>query len=332
MKIGFRIEDKYRHRFAAMLRSADDLEAEGIHLSLECENPDVVIVQEGLLRQSKELRTELATVPKLVYERIGCAPVNANMDTRLLLKSDSVLGWLKETDFVDRQINNKPMIESRYHLTLIDKPDAPTPVAPPTQLTEADLGKIAAIMPIHMQDRYDHLKSLRNGVLRKRPIDVFYAGTMHYASPLVDYHRFGLTQALSQMPHTKSLAATGNVFDRQQFHFLLTQSKIFVSPYGSGAYSWKDFEALFAGCILIKPRSDFITQYGFDIYGPNGYCVQCDPNWHGLEDLIRSLLDDLEAGQAVADRGRDQIYASCDQPSYTADLTRYFRSIASQIK
>lgn len=332
MKVGFRIEDKYRHRFAAMMRSADDLEAEGISLSMEAENPDVVIIQEGLLRQSKELRSELAATPKLVYERIGCAPVNTNMDTRLMLKSESVLGWLKETDFRDRQINNLPMIESRYHLTLINKPGAPTPIAPPTILEAADLAKISAIMPIHMQDRYDHLKGLRNGVLRKRPIDVFYAGTMHYASPLVDYHRFGLTQVLSQLPHTKSLAATGNVFDRQQFHYLLTQSKIFVSPYGSGAYSWKDFEALFAGCILIKPRSDFITQYGFDIYGPDGYCVQCDPNWVGLDEMIRSLLDDLEASQSIADRGRDQIYASCDQDAYTADLKKYFLGIAGQIK
>lgn len=325
MKIKIEVEEKYLHRFYAMLKCTDALAAEGIELGVDVENPDILFIQEGKVRHATALKAN-SRQPLIIYERIGCAPVNTNADARRMMAQDNVLAWTKETNFRDLQLNNEPMIDGRYHLRLINHGEHRWNTKPQSQILTAEtLDKIAAIFPIHMQERYDYLKSLRSKTIRKRPIDVFYAGTMHYTNKLVDRHRSQLVSRLGKIQNRSVLIGLGNLFSRNDFHDTLVQSKIFVSPYGSGAYSWKDFEALFAGCILIKPKSDFVTQYGFDIYKAGEYCVECDPEWSDLEEVIEYSLTNLDAASEFAFEAQKDIMTACNFEKYSADLVRFFK-------
>lgn len=328
MRIRLHVEQTYLHRFHAMLDVRDLLQDAGIHL-LAQDDPgphDVLFLQESIFRKSPS-ESLGEHEPAIIYERIGCAPVNVGRSVRRLLRRPNVLAWTKETDFRDHSLNNEPMIAGRYHLATIN-------VLPETQhaqrsevlLEAADFAKIHRIFPIYMQERYDYLKTLRTRSLGKRPIEVFFAGTMHYENPLVDCHRMRCVEAMSKLDR-QCLIATGNVFDRNHFQDLLVTARVFVSPYGSGVYSWKDFEAILAGCVLVKPKADYVTTYGFDIYDPGRYCVQCAPDFSDLNEIVNSVLDDLGTYRDFAIAAQSAILAACDRERYAADLVTFFRGI-----
>lgn len=327
LRIRLEIQEKYIHRFHAMLRCQAALESFGIKIERECETPDLVFLQETTIRERIEEVRRFLEYPLIVYERIGCAPVNVSSAVRRFMAKPNVLAWTKETSFSDLKLNNAPMIDGRFHLTLINQGvNSQQPKVPPTQLSDGELAKVAAIFPIHMQSRYDYLRTVRTRTLRKRPMDVFYAGTMHYANKLVDDHRLRLVKELS-VASVEGAIVKGNVFSQQQFQDLLTQSKIFVSPYGSGTYSWKDFEAIFAGCVLIKPKADFIAHYGFPIYEPGRFCVQCDPNFVDLGSILVEVLANLDKYSAFAADAQRTLLSACNAEQYSQDLATFFLSV-----
>lgn len=332
MRVRLQIEQTYMHRFHAMLGVRDLLCDAGIQILTPDEDGahDLLFLQESIFRKapSETLGTD---EPVIIYERIGCAPVNVSRSARRLLKRANVLAWTKETDFRDHALNNAPMVAGRYHLATINElPETQHAQAPEVQLGPAEFEKIHHIFPIYMQERYDHLKTLRTRSLGKRPIEAFFAGTMHYENPLVDMHRQRCVEAASRLDR-ECLIATGNLFDRNHFQDLLVTARVFVSPYGSGVYSWKDFEAILAGCVLVKPRADYVTTYGFDIYDPGRFCVQCAPDFSDLKEKVDSILDDLETYRAFAMRAQEAILAACDRERYAADLVAFFRGVEQKV-
>lgn len=328
MKVSLLIPDKYIHRFHAMLNAAPMLAANGIHLSRDDRNSDILLIQESMIRETPDAVRDIIDRPLIVYERTGCAPVNNRAGVRTFMARKNVLSWAKETSFYDLSMNNLPMIDGRYHLTLINEgPNSQIEKPQNIILSEEILSKIDEIFPIHMQGRYDYLKSLNARTLRKRSIDVFFAGTMSYANKLVDHHRRILVDKLTSIRDRNVLIGQGNIFTQDRFHDTIIQSKIFVSPYGSGTYSWKDFEAIFAGCVLVKPKSDFISQYGFPIYEKGRYSVSCSPDFSDLPQVVESILSDLDQYAAFAADARQAIFDACSLEQYADDLTGYFRSL-----
>lgn len=328
MKVSLFIPDKYIHRFHAMLNAAPILAANGIELSRDDKGGDVLFVQESMIREFPDAVRDIVDRPMIVYERIGCAPVNNRASVRTFMSKKNVLSWAKETSFYDLSMNNLPMIDGRYHLTLINSGPHLQEAKPQSiTLSNEILSKIAEIFPIHMQGRYDYLKSLNARTIKKRSIDVFYAGTMSYANKLVDSHRESLVENLTSIKNRNVLIGQGNVFHQDRFHDTIIQSKIFISPYGSGTYSWKDFEAIFAGCVLIKPKADFISHYGFKIYEKNKYCVSCNPDFSDVHEIIESILTNLDHYAAFASDARQAIFDACSLEQYADDLTGYFRSL-----
>jgi len=69
-------------------------------------------------------------------------------------------------------------------------------------------------------------------------------------------------------------------------------SKVSVSPWGFGEVCFRDFEALLCGCILIKPRTDFLRTYP-DIYSED-FCVWCNSNFSDLQEKIDLVLNNYE--------------------------------------
>jgi len=68
----------------------------------------------------------------------------------------------------------------------------------------------------------------------------------------------------------------------------LMNARIVISPWGYGASCWRDYEAIIAGCHLVKPPCNFVLQSP-DIYNEN-YMKFC--NKSDLADTITELLRD----------------------------------------
>jgi hypothetical protein len=71
----------------------------------------------------------------------------------------------------------------------------------------------------------------------------------------------------------------------------LFASKVGISPWGLGEKCYRDFEAMYCGCILIKPDTSFVRTYP-DIYLNNKTYIPCKIDFSDLQEKVDYIIHD----------------------------------------
>ncbi len=129
-----------------------------------------------------------------------------------------------------------------------------------------------------------------------RPNDVFFAGTVRYGTVRLGAqdHREAMLKVLEGMKGLNMDIVRG-VNDKRPMGFEeyrkhLLDAKIVLSPWGLGESCIRDWEAILAGCLVIKPQSDGVES-GLDIYAHDaGFLFYCKPDWSDLEEVVKAVL------------------------------------------
>lgn len=316
LKVNVKIEQRFMVRFAPLFSVRRQLSDLGIVLEENATDYDAQIVQTSLLRADPEaFLNDRCTI---LYDRADAATLSDHPFLRSLIQDPRIRVWIREYTLRDPALHNVPMVSGRYHYTLISgnaEPKMPRAVVP-----VSDLGKIRTIMPVYSYPFFDLPRKFQRVPLDRRRIALFYAGTIDYVEPIVTQHRRMAGKALETLENVPRLVGYGRVLQRATFLQTLTQTKIFLSPFGLGEFSWKDYEAIYAGCVLVKPEADFVTTYGFDIYGKNRYCVSCKHDFSDLKDIVDDILSNEARYQQLADQARAELLKAAELESYATDV------------
>lgn len=306
IKINLVVQDKYAHRMGGWMDAESELQDLGFQIGRDLADADFDMVQTQLVETILEQNGGRFPKPMIIYERSGSASLHPER-WREHLRRPEVLGYAKETGFRDNSTYNAPHLRGRYHHTLISsEPGAP----PQPVLTEADLAKVSCIFQIYAQDRFDDVRFNRGSKWRHRPTDVFFAGNVEYDVDLITEHRRSCCSKLFALKGRNSLIGAGRALAPATFHTALRESKIFVSPYGYGEYSWKDYEAIYSGCVLVKPNSDFVISHGFDIYDNGKNYISCRPDFSDLEEVIDEVLSNPKGSADFAAAATERLEAA----------------------
>lgn len=336
IKISIHTESRYRHRFDGIFQVRGLLRDLGYQLEFASDTSarnkaDVAWMQSSLLKDCPQ-----DSQPKFCYERYASGTVE---DADLISRSDVIL-YTKEIGYLNKETYLLPLINNRLHTTLLAS-DLQGERNENLRLHELEKVRVPHAI-YRQQKRFDpyflrsHQKRSSHSSAAKRPIDVFFAGNVHFedapgevAGRLVTTHRKKLAGTLAALPsHVSVLLGLGRSFDAEEFRVKLSQSKIFISPYGWGEYSWKDFEAAISGCILIKPDSSFLKTYGPPLYQEG--VITCEPDFSDLQEVIERTLDNLDQEYQKAQAMRCLfVKARHDDEAYAHDLATEFSSIAA---
>lgn len=115
----------------------------------------------------------------------------------------------------------------------------------------------------------------------------WYAAMRSYSKSLVD----GLNERMN-------VVSTGNV-NHNQFMKELSNSKICFSPFGYGEICWRDYEAVAAGAVLLKPDMSHVLTDP-DIYRPFETYIPIRWDMSDLNEKIQMLLSDNELRNRIA--------------------------------
>ena len=137
-----------------------------------------------------------------------------------------------------------------------------------------------------------------------RPIDVFCAVSVNYRCPTISWHRQTALDCLNALPNLKKMLARGRVIGEHEYRELIRQTRICVSPWGWGETCIRDYEALLAGCVLIKPRTDFIDSA---LPLDERHYVACKPDFSDLDLRIQEVLDQWPHYVARAEALREYV-------------------------
>lgn len=147
--------------------------------------------------------------------------------------------------------------------------------------------------------------------LFERDLDLVFMGVIQYGSTPLSWeckhdpeqHRRDCLRVIEghrskrkyiRWTHGKGRFARGaEPLPFDEYMGILRRTKVVVSPWGYGEWCWRDFEAIRAGCVLLKPRCDVVTCP--NIYR-DGWVEWYDPDHSDLENKIDKVLASIQAG------------------------------------
>jgi hypothetical protein len=327
VKVNIDVDEKYIHRFDGWFEAEAQIADRGWTIGRNLEGADVQIVQSQVVTDRRSPQSIVS--PTIIYERNASGSIPAK--NRPLLKNPHVIGYAKETGLRDKALYNAPTLMDRYHHTLLsDEPASPVDVV----FDQEELDKIEVILQIFAhKDRYTRVRGRKTPKVRHRTADVFFSGVVNYDVDLITKHREDACRILAGMTKHNVLLGIGRSLGPDTYAAALGDSKILVSPYGYGEYSWKDFEAVFAGCIVIKAESGFVQTHGFDIFKPGAHVVACAPDFSDLEQVIDKVLSDVNEAAVFAGAARAGLEAAANEREQRAqDIVDFLNRSMARIK
>lgn len=102
--------------------------------------------------------------------------------------------------------------------------------------------------------------------------------------------------------------------------------QVFVSPYGHGEFSLKDYEIMMAGCVVVKPQAaDYVSYPNFYVPGETVFSVNA--NFSDLGTVLLDILQNLGHAQKMVTRTHELL----QQYSRPEQFARDFDSFMSNV-
>ncbi|MDJ0992474.1 MAG: glycosyltransferase [Dinoroseobacter sp.] len=145
----------------------------------------------------------------------------------------------------------------------------------------------------------------------KRSIDIFCR--VSYGSKDLNewygQHRKEAVDELCKLESEFRLAVSGEhaetkTISSRQYFREIKRAKIAFSPFGWGEVSWRDYEAVAYGCLLIKPSIDHIQTYP-DIFDPGKTYVPVKWDLSDLNEKCRYYLNNWNEAEEIIENARN---------------------------
>lgn len=233
------------------------------------------------------------------------------------LLSDRVVALVKICRYTDIAHYNAPGPDDRVHANRIlrTRIDAAAPSPPPTPLlNDAAYAKLLLGHGFWASDPCGDQVEPPPDFDEPRPLDAFCAVTVDYTCPAISWHRRRALERLSDLGRRVFLGR-GRVLPPPVYHELMRRSRICVSPWGWGETCYRDYEALLAGCVLIKPRTDFIDSL---LPLDDRHYVACEPDFSDLGERVEEILQSWPSYRERRARARDYVL-NARRPEWLAD-------------
>ena len=143
--------------------------------------------------------------------------------------------------------------------------------------------------------------------LSKRKYDVVFMGTTQYDEKITK-HRLDVIKNIEEVCIKNNLKyyTSNTPIKYSKYMNILNNTKIFISPYGWGEFSLKEYECICYGAHILKPKIFFQ-------YYPN-YCANMDDfeiDFSNFESKILNILVNLDNTQKKVDSNRKMFLDYC---------------------
>jgi len=264
-------------------------------------NPDLLLVQTTLFR-SEGVRglIERYKAPVVLLDDAA----STGTQKFRYLHMEGVEGYIKKQLLRKRELYLFKYPRKRYHYYLLGKLTGETEEPKgDNKIDEEILSKVFLGWNLGLAERRGIDPSGAAVGNKNRPIDVHFSIKSKHVSKKerdnlgkVDnpytVHRTICVDELRRIVEKRNLTVSGKCAG-DKYLDLMTKSRVCISPYGLGEICWRDFEAIWAGALLIKPSMDYIETWP-DIYRPWETYIPCHLSWSNLEDTLVEVLDNYK--------------------------------------
>lgn len=295
---------------APMVRSASSFDAHGIKMKVvrvadEAEAANQLDQPfDVLLLQEPEVHESLLDCgrPVVLLERTDGAQLRASR--RYLGR---VAGVIKSYLFRDRQDYNR--IFDRAHVRLLHRAgiQASRPLyresLPQPQLSGGDVAKLhVGYSGFGCHDIIRTCIETEVDFDAPRSCEVHFAATVAYENTEVQVHRQAAFDCAEQWSG-ESIATAGRGTPREQYYADILNSKAVLCPWGWGEATYRDYEAMALGAVVIKPDTSHVEAWP-DIYRAGETYVPSRPDFVGVHAKIQDIRDNWESYRPMREQAR----------------------------
>jgi hypothetical protein len=143
---------------------------------------------------------------------------------------------------------------------------------------------------------------------RKRDIDVFCRLSYGGADEWYGKYRKMAVEKILELDSEYHLAVSGEkqgqkVISSRQYFKEIKRSRIAVSPFGWGEVTWRDYEAIAYGCLLVKPRIDHVATNP-DVFVAGESYVPVAWDYSDAAEKCRYYLENWDEARAIIQEAR----------------------------
>lgn len=262
------------------------------------------------VKQADDITTEDLNSGKkfIVFEKAD----GAEIAHKHVLKHPAVIRYVKRYNYNNYRLHNEPGVDDRLFTRGLVSANAYT--LPQPTINEEDYRKIfLGFNFLHTPGKLPFVETEPDILSdNNRELDVFFAGNIHYqdsryvkSGELISAHRKKCIDIMESLHHLEVVAIPERSLESDVYQTAVYNSKIIVSPWGWGEACHRDYEAILAGCMLIKPQCDFV-QSACNIFNTD-YCIWTQPDFSDLQLQIETALDNWDASRKQRYRNRQQL-------------------------
>jgi hypothetical protein len=285
---------------AALFRSRGAFREVGFELRFFTGSPDLTTPRPQLRAVQQALLTPAVLddfVPIVLLERADAAIARVRSETQ----HPNVKRVVKIATLRPPELHNH--CSGRYHSTLL----APFKREPPTIVLAPE--HLEKIVPGVSYGGYDRMRLWTTTPVEfsaPRMFDVHLAGILSYGErDELTLHRKSAFDTIQAIPG-KHVLRDGRTMSRREYNASMLESKIVVSPWGYGELTYRDYEAMYAGCVLIKPDSRFVRAWPDVLQNGTTY-VPCAPDWSDLAAQVDRVRDTWDSFEPMRRRNRQTL-------------------------
>jgi len=216
---------------------------------------------------------------------------------RFLLNVSNVISIWCHTIFEDLNLFKKPTYNKGYRDYLV------------IQKNNSDHQKLKILHIEKVISLFPPIKYVCSHISKKlkdRTNDICFLGTTEYDTTtdiglIITTNKIKGIELIQNLK-TKYKVITGK-FVYEEFINILRNTKICISPQGWGEFSYKEYEAVCNGCIVIK-NCDYRIKSNPNIYDN---IIYCNFNYDNLIDKLEDILPNSIEYQTLVDNGQNKI-------------------------
>lgn len=278
---------QYSGIFTDLLNKSDIFKKNGIDIVSTIKASNVV------LANKTDCFFKYLKKPVIICERYDSTSIGSSYH---YYSDPSVKAVFKNYIPRDKKMLLEETVKKRYHYSILSDiyNDLTIPKESVHQDTEKYIDKFRCVLwylPYSHLDTNKHMRhivSIRN--TEKKDIDIFCI--FHEHKDVLGTHRNKIGEIVKSKLGDRYNIVFGSNYDQNTYHSLLSRSKICIAPWGLGERIALDQKGLLAGCVLLKPDSDYVLTYP-DLYQEK-YYVKFKQDLSDIEDICVEVLTNLD--------------------------------------
>jgi hypothetical protein len=320
IRVSIEVPEREEYRFDPLWGQRDRFFDEGIFLCFRDPGPDLRIVElDAAIAELGRSTNGRFNTPIIIDEENDGAEVGDSVATRSMLAHPDVKFWLKQNSFRDVALNNRGFATTQFHTDILNGiPEfhVELPAHECSMPVSNEMASKIRVIPLAGVNDFKSLYQQEIDWSKARRIDVIFAGWVDYPASylfhevtrvLATRHRRAAIEQLARLRGLRVLLGINKMMELESYRAAMRDSWIAISPWGHGEFAFRDYEAILAGCVMVKPITDHVTTFAPDIYQSGKYYLPCKPDFSDLPQVIESIMTNKAHAINLARQAREDM-------------------------